>query len=153
MRADADHLQFLTYRDSSVIASVSECKNDGRELLLQGTRGGILSLSNILLWMQANNWRRELLSLTDLPFFKADSLDIWIRNTDDVEGPECYGTLRYDSTQTNIEWSVSDQELEGAALALHRLACLPEHEYDYFQMSPASDLNLRARMSDASAWL
>ena len=152
MRADTDHLQFLTYPDASVTASVSECINDGCELLLRGTRGGVLSLSNILLWLHANNWRRELLSLTDLPFFEAEELEILIRCTDAV-GPENYGTLRYDKTESNIEWSISDLALERAGLTLHRLACMPEHEYDYFQLSPASDLNLRVRMSDASAWL
>ncbi len=42
MRADSDHLQFLTCLNANVLAAVTECTSDGRELLLQGTRGGIL---------------------------------------------------------------------------------------------------------------
>lgn len=151
MRADSDHFQFLTHPEANVMASVTECVDEGRELYLRGTRGGVLSLSNILLWLLANNWRREILNLSDLSFFTADKFEILIRNTDSEESAN-YGTLRYDPSAHSIEWCIGDVALERAGLTLHRLACKPEHEYDYFEMSQASDLNLRVRMVDASAW-
>ncbi len=152
MRADSDHLQFLTCLNANVLAAVTECTSDGRELLLQGTRGGILSLSNMLLWLNANSWRRELLNLTDLSFYRAEGFSMLVRISDSERPGNC-GTLLYDTLVSSIEWTLCDIALERAGLVLHRLACRPEHEYDFFEMSHASDMNMRVRMSDAADWL
>jgi hypothetical protein len=60
-------------------------------LLLLGNRVGMASLSNILLWLKANAYRREFLSLTELSFIRAEtSLSLCIR----VSGGEESTNLR-----------------------------------------------------------
>lgn len=120
------------------------------ELQLFGNRRGILSLANIFLWLVANAWRREFLSLAELGFVQLeDLLSVTLRLTDAPEAS--HGTILRLDNQQLLEWSISESGLQQVALWLHDLASKPEHEYDRLLMSDASEYAVHVRMTDAES--
>jgi hypothetical protein len=68
--ADETEYALLVLPEALVTVSrrASEC---ALGLRLFGNRVGMASLSNILLWLKANAYRREFLSLTELSFIRS----------------------------------------------------------------------------------
>ena len=71
MTSDEAHIRFMTAPGAHLIVRVGGDARGESEVLLHGNRSGILSLANVLLWLHAVAWRRELLSLGELPFVTA----------------------------------------------------------------------------------
>ena len=66
--ADNEELMFLASPGAELSISLFESDGAPSEIRVFGNRAGMLSLANILLWLHANSYRREFLSLTSLPF-------------------------------------------------------------------------------------
>ena len=78
MRDDRDEYRFLTPSGAAVTVRVGA--GTGRPIVrISGNRAGLLALSNVLLWLTANAWRREFLSLAELPFVDAEGARIVLR--------------------------------------------------------------------------
>ena len=150
MRSDLDHLNFLTVPSAAVVASFEQTPSRP-ELLLLANRAGILSFANVLLWLHANNWRRELLLFNELSFFAVSETELLLRIVDS-ESSKSNEFVRLAEERASFEWWMCDEELLRIGLALHRLACRPEHEYDFFEMTAGSACDLRVRMTDSNRW-
>lgn len=95
-----------------------------------GNRPGMLSLANVLLWLHANAYRREFLSVSALSSVSpVGSLALSIRVTAENESRQ-YGRVRRLDNSSQFEWELSEDDLLRLGLAVHRLACKPEHGYD-----------------------
>jgi hypothetical protein len=122
------------------------------ELQIFGNRAGILSLANVLLWLNAKA-QRELLSLGELTFIHMQgSLSVCVR----LDGGETTGRdgriWRMDRGE-QFEWVFSDDDLRRVALKMHSLACRPGHEYDRLYVAEESAVGVHVRMTDALAWI
>lgn len=147
---DADEYAFLSTPGANL-----ECRFDpaAREVQLFGNRAGVLSLANVLLWLHANSWRRELLSLAELPFVRLlGSVSICIRIID-VERPSSDGTIGRMDKGESFEWIMTDDELQRVSLVVHGLASRPHHEYDRLVLTADSECGIHLRMTDAASWL
>jgi hypothetical protein len=122
----------------------------GRPLIhILGNRPGVLSLANVLLWLHANAYRREFLSVSALPFVgPVGSLALSIRVTDGDES-RWYGRVRRLDNSGQFEWELSEDELLGLGLAVHRLACKPEHGYDEYPVGDEGDALVRLELESS----
>src|SRR5262245_7397062 len=128
-------------------------ESEPSELQLFGNRAGMLSLANVLLWLGANAWRRELLSLAELPFARVEPpLAVCLRLTAE-EGTGRDGLLTRSDRGEQLEWAFTEEDLRRVALLVHRLACCPDHEYDLLQLAEGSVAGVHIRMTDAADWL
>ena len=123
------------------------------ELQIFGNRAGLLCLTNVLLWFVANAFRREFLSLGDLPFVQEEgSVSVCIRlTTEDRKGD--HGVLFRTDKDAQLEWVISEHDLQEVALLMHRLISVPEHEYDRLQMAADTEAGVQVRMTDAVEWI
>jgi len=123
------------------------------EVLFLGNRSGLLSLANVILWLWAESWRRELLSLSELPFVKTqDKIAIHIRvGTKKATGG--HGFLRELDRGDTFEWVIPEDDLQAVGLSIHRLAAKPEHEYERLNLDTTSAAGIHVRMTDAREWL
>jgi hypothetical protein len=145
--------RFFTVPSASVQIRVASSSQGGPELQIFGNRAGLLSLANVLLWFIANASRREFLSLGDLPFVhEAGSRSIHIRLTME-DGTGHHGSLCRKDKREQLEWTISEDDLQQVALLMHRLTSVPEHEYDRLEMSADSDAGIQVRMTDATEWI
>jgi hypothetical protein len=99
------------------------------EILVLGNREGMLSLANVLLWLHANSWRREFISLSALPFISQLGEISLSLNVVDEDGSNDAGWLVRRDKNVQYEWMLSEDELRYLALAVHHLACRPEVGY------------------------
>jgi hypothetical protein len=151
--SDKAAYRFLTTPDAQVHCRLATNERGQPELQLFGNRAGILSLANVLLWLVANAWRREFLSLGELPFMHLEApLAVCLRvMMADPTGRD--GLLSRTDRGEQFEWVVPEDNLQRVALTLHRLACRPEHEYDRLLLADGSSAAIHVRMTDASEWL
>src|SRR2546427_12846065 len=68
MTSDDAHVRFLTVPGARLVLDQGRASDGQTEILLLGNRAGLLSLANVVLWLAAVSWRREMLSLAELPF-------------------------------------------------------------------------------------
>jgi hypothetical protein len=150
---DQADYRFLTSSGATLVLRLVRSRKEYEELQILGNRAGLLSLANILMWFRSNAWRREFLSLNELPFVHSEgSLSICFRLTaEDPTGND--GLLSRNDRSEQFEWKISEDDLLRLALSVHRLASMPEHEYDQLQMAAASTVDVEIRMTDASNWL
>ena len=133
----------------SVSSQSSEC---ALGLRLYGNRRGLASLSSILLWLKANAYRREFLSLTELSFIRSEaSLSLSVRISEG-EGSSNLGELHTLDRDSEIEWDMTEDDLQRIALRLHYLASVPEHEYEVLEVG-SSKAQVELRLSDAAVYL
>lgn len=150
MRDDRDEYWFLARDDAAVSVRLDGSTGD-RMLLISGNRAGLLALANVLLWLVANAYRHELLSLAELPFVRiAGAKHLSIRLSAD-EGDGRDGLLSEDSDQ--IEWKIAEEDLKRVALIAHQIACVPEHEYSRLRVREGSCAEVEFRLSDVRQWL
>jgi hypothetical protein len=72
MTSDDAHIRFMTVFGARLAVDQGRTSDGHAEILLLGNRAGLLSLANVVLWLRAVSWRRELLSLAELPFLEAE---------------------------------------------------------------------------------
>jgi hypothetical protein len=151
--SDEDHYRFLTAATALVQVRLELDERGYPELQILGNRAGLLSLANVLLWLYTNAWRREFLSLGELPFVRLEgSLSVFMRLMD--EEPKCCdGLLSRADQGEQFEWTITEEDLRRVALLVHRLVCCPGHEYDRLQMADESTAGVQVRMTDAAEWL
>src|SRR5262249_52386483 len=126
---DAEY-RFLTMPGASLHVRLETCPPEPAELQLFGNRAGLLSLANVLLWLVTNSWRRELLSLAELPFVRVEPpLAVCLRLTaEEAMGRD--GLVTRSDRGEQLEWEFTEDDLKRVALQIHDLACCPAHEYD-----------------------
>jgi hypothetical protein len=128
-------------------------EHGSQELQVFGNRAGLISLANVLLWLVANAWRREFLSLAELPFvLLAAPLAVCVRLTNEGETSR-HGLLTRADRREQFEWAISEEDLRRVALLVHDLASNPAHEYDRLLVADGSAAGVQIRMTDAAAWL
>jgi hypothetical protein len=150
---DQADYRFLTAPGAGVSARLGADGAGRPELQLFGNRAGLLSLANVLLWLAAHAWRRELLSLAELPFVAVEPpLAVCLRLTD-ADPTERDGLLTRADRGDQFEWALAEGDLRRVALAVHRLASDPAHEYDRLRVAEGSAAGVHVRMTDAAAWL
>jgi hypothetical protein len=150
---DDEAYQFLAAPGARLDVELAKNSADQSELRLLGNRAGLLSFANVLLWLSANDFRREVLSIAELPFVHlAGSLSFCMRMIGGHPS-EGYGALCRLDRGFEYEWHLSDAQLQRAALLIHHLACLPAHEYDRVELAAGSAASMEVRMTDAAAWI
>jgi hypothetical protein len=143
---------FLTAPAAAVQVKLGTHVDGGPEIQVFGNRAGLLSLANVLLWLEVNAWR-EFLSLRELPFVGAEgALSVCMRVTDD-EATGRDGLLTRTDNGEQFEWVIAGDDLRRVALVVHRLACNPSHEYDLMDVAEGSAAGVHVRMTDAVEWL
>jgi hypothetical protein len=148
---EADYL-FLTTPGATVEVALADTAN-GPEIQLFGNRAGLLSLANVLYWFVANAWRREFLSLTDLPFIRTSGLISLCLRLNNQEANSRDGFLARMDRGQQFEWTIAEDDLRRVALTVHRLVSKPGHEYDQLMPAEGSAAGIQIRMTDAAAWL
>lgn len=149
---DAAEYRFLTAPGACVRCRLVE-EHGGRELQVFGNRAGLLSLANILLWLVANAWRREFLSLGELAFMLLDGgLAVCLRIADEVPA-DSHGVLHLQDRAASLEWAISEEGLRRVAICVHSLVSKPGHEYDRMLVAEGSYCGVHVRMTDAAEWL
>src|SRR5439155_13159902 len=129
MTSDEAHIRFMTAPGAHLIVRVGGDARGESEVLLHGNRSGILSLANVLLWLHAVAWRRELLSLGELPFVELEgnvALHIRVRAESATGG---HGVVEKLDRGNQFEWTIHEDDLQAVGLSVHRLAANPDHEY------------------------
>jgi hypothetical protein len=142
---DADY-RFFSAPNAAVRIRLAADDQGQLELRVFGNRAGLLSLANVLLWFVANAWRREFLSLAELPFVQAEApLSVCLRLTDaDATGRD--GVLSRTDHGEQFEWAIPEDDLKRVALLVHRLVSNPGHEYDRLMMAEGSATGVHVRM-------
>ena len=149
---DSSEYRFLTSPSSNLECRLVSSAN-GPELQIFGNRAGLLSLANILLWLLANAWRREFLSLGELEFIRLEGqLSVCIRLTDE-DAIGTHGLVRRLDHDSLLEWVISEDELKAVALLIHGLVSGPCHEYDRLLTGEESVCAIHIRMTDVADWL
>jgi hypothetical protein len=149
--SEAAEFQLLTYPGHTSRESTLHEPGQYREIRLFGNRQGILSLANILLWLLARGFERELLSVTRLPFVRVTgAVSLTVRLTDQDGTPQQTGKVRALDKGSQFEWVLPEDDLRRVALALHSLACFYEHEYDLFGVG---NVRVHARLTDVLGYL
>jgi hypothetical protein len=153
MTSDAAHIRFLTAPGAHLVLRLEADAKGQPELLLRGNRAGLLSLANVLLWLHAMVWRREMLSLGELPFLEPQgkvALHVRVGANGSAGG---HGVVEKLDRGDEFEWTLQEDELQGVGLSVHRLAANPEHEYTRLEVEPGSAAGIHIRMADVREWL
>ena len=151
--SDKAEYRFLTVPGASLHLRLVPRTPGPLELQVFGNRAGVLSLANVLLWLAANAWRREFLSLAELPFAEVEPpAFVGLRVTAE-EGTGRDGSLTLSDRGEQLEWVFAEDDLRRVALLIHRLASCPAHQYDRLQLADGSVAEVQVRMTDAADWL
>ena len=128
--------------------------SDGQaEILLLGNRAGLLSLANVILWLRAVSWRREMLSLAELPFLEAKGTTRLLIRVGAEDATGSHGSIGSSAAGPEFEWLIPEDDLEAVGLSIHRLAASPDAEYQRLRVESKSDVGIQIRMTDTEAWL
>jgi hypothetical protein len=149
---DADY-RFLTAAGATVWVRLGADKHGRHELQIFGNRAGLLSLANVLLWLVANSWRREFLTLAELPFVRIElPLAVNVRMTA-TEPTGRDGLVCRTDRGEQFEWTISEDDLLRVALVVNRLVSDPGHEFDRLLLGEGSAAEIHVRMTDVARWL
>ena len=147
-RGDEDELEskLLHAPGAKLTVALGEPTRGLSLINILGNRPGMLSLANVLLWLHANAYRREFLSISALSFVgPVGSLALSIRVTEGTEARQ-YGRVRRLDNSSQFEWELSEDDLLRLGLAVHRLACKPEHGYDEYSVGDEGDAVVRMEL-------
>ena len=151
--SDESEYALLVLPGAAVTIHPSAGRDPALRIQFLGNREGMASLANILLWLRANAYRREFLSLTALPFIRPGGrLAVTVRVSPD-EGGGDLGRLRCLDGSGEFEWRLTEDDLQELALRLHYLASVPEHEYELLEVGPPGEARVEIRLSDARGYL
>jgi hypothetical protein len=137
-QADAAELAFFAFPAADLTLRGESSPKSRLELQIFGNRAGIASLANALFWLHANGFRREFLSVSELPYLRIldkSSLIIHVTTEDDTG---VFGQCRVLDEKAGFEWLLPEDELLRVAVAIHRLASIEGHEYELFDTIPGS---------------
>lgn len=157
-QSDDDEYRLLTQSGAALSISLASPFEGLPVIHLFGNREGMLSLANVLLWLHANSFRREFLSITALPFVQQQggiSISVHVLA---VDGTSDYGRVRLSDKDKQFEWELPEDDLKALGLTVHRLACVPEHGYDRLPNTQRGDawvlLELTSNRTESglSAW-
>jgi hypothetical protein len=151
--SDAAHIGFMTAPGAHLVLRLETDAKGQPELLLSGNRSGLLSLANVLLWLHAMAWRRELLSLGELPFVEPQgsvALHIRVGANGATAG---HGVVQKLDRGDEFEWTIQEDDLQSVGLAVHRLAANPDDEYTRLEVASGSAAGIHIRMADVREWL
>jgi len=153
MTSDAAHIRFLTAPGAHLVLRLEPDANGQPEMLLRGNRAGILSLANVLLWLHAMVWRREVLSLGELPFVEPQGkVALHIRvGANGASGG--HGVVQKLDHGDEFEWTIQEDDLQAVGLLVHRLAANPDHEYTRLDVESGGAVGIHVRMADVREWL
>ncbi len=140
LQPDSGEYDLLTLPDADVVVRLAQQLGRPVEIEVLGNRQGILSLANALLWLYANAFRREFMSLTGLPFVRKAEVALVVRVLEQDNDDPGHGWLQQLDVGVQFEWQLPEDDLVRLALLLHRLGCCPEHGYD---MVPVGEANRR----------
>lgn len=150
----SDEAEYALFVLPHAVVAVSLVSSEqALNIRLEGNRVGIASLATILLWLRANAFRREFLSLTALPFVQSESDLVLIVRISPDEGGCNFGQVRCLDGAAEFEWELTEDDLQRLALRLHCLASVPEREYEVLEVSPSGEVQIEIRLSDARAYL
>jgi hypothetical protein len=150
---DHEDYRFLTASGADVQVRLANGGEGRSELQIFGNRAGLLSLANVVLWFVANAWRREFLTLNELPFIHCEgTLSICLRMMDQDETGQD-GLLSVLDQGNHLEWAIAEDDLRRVALTVHKLVSRPGHEYDRLSLADASVTQIHIRMTDAVEWM
>src|SRR5437879_3467077 len=101
---DEDEYRLLSLPQADVQVRLARCEAGEPEIEVFGNRMGLLALANVLLWLLAHAWRREFLSLAELPFVHVQPpLSLYIRLTLEDQ-PGWHGLLKRTDNADQFEW-------------------------------------------------
>jgi hypothetical protein len=150
---DVEDYQFLSTSGAKVEVRLNRLEAGRPVLFIGGNRAGLLSLANILLWLVGNVWRREFLSLAELPFVTTvPPFAVTLRITLG-DGTGRGGILMFLSRCEQIEWAVAEDDLRRIAVELHRVVSAPSREYFAPLLEDGSVADVEFRMLDAAEWI
>ncbi len=150
---DEAHIRFMTAPGASLVVRIDTDASGRPEVLLHGNRAGLLSLANVLLWLHAVAWRRELLSLAELPFVLFEGhVALHIRVATQRVATQ-HGVVQRLDRGAEFEWLVHEDDLPAVGLLVHRLAANPDVEYARLELAPESAVGIHIRMADVREWL
>jgi hypothetical protein len=153
MTSDAAHIRFLTAAGANLVLRLDDDAQAQPEILLRGNRSGVLSLANVLLWLHATVWRREFLSLGELPFIESQGdVAVYIR-VSSLEASGEHGALQKLDRGAEFEWTIPQDDLQAVGLTVHQLAANPAREYTHLHMESGSAASIHIRMTDLREWL
>jgi hypothetical protein len=149
---DAQDYRFLTTSEAAVAVRL-EHNCDRPMLLILGNRAGLLSLANVLLWFVGNAWRREFLSLAELPFVSVEAPLSAILRLTLGDATRQNGVLVFLDRGEQLEWAIAEADLQRVAIALHSLVSAPHREYFTLLVGDGSAADVEFRMTDALEWI
>jgi len=153
MTGDAAHIRFMTASGAHLVLRLETDIKGQPELLLAGNRSGVLSLANVLLWLHATAYRREFLSLGELPFIETQGdVTLHIRVSSGAATGQ-HGAVQKLDRGAEFEWTIQDEDLQIVGLCVNQLAAMPEREYTRLQMESESAAGIHIRMMDVHQWL
>ena len=143
---DEDEYRLLTQPRASLAISLDPPFEGLPQIHVFGNREGMLSLANVLLWLLANDWRREFLSITSLPFVQGQGdIALSIRVLDEDGTSDC-GWLQLMDKGQQFEWCLPEDDLRRLGLTAHHLACFPEHGYALLPNTRRGDASVRLEL-------
>jgi hypothetical protein len=145
-RGDEPEIELLVLPGAELVVSLGGSERGLPILHIIGNRQGMLSLANVLLWLLANGFRREFLSVSALPFVRwVGPIALSIRVTDEQDTGD-YGLLHRLDRGSQYEWELPEDDLRRLGLAVHHLGCVPEHGYDLFPNDQRGDAWVRLEL-------
>jgi hypothetical protein len=137
---DAEAIGFFVFPGARLNATLlREAGTRQPEIQILGNREGLASLANVFLWLHANAFRREVLSLAKLPFATmSGKLALALRVTD-AKSYGTFGRCRSLGVGEAFEWSLSEDDLLRLAVQVHHLVSLEGHEYELFGPLPGEE--------------
>lgn len=142
-------MSLMTLPGASLTVSLGAPIEGLPQVHVLGNREGMLSLANVLLWLNARGFEREFMPITALPFVHREgTLALSVRLKGECCGnrPLDFGKLHLLDKASQYEWRLGDVELVRLAVAIHRLACFPEHGYDVFPIEEPGDAWVRIEL-------
>jgi hypothetical protein len=151
--SQAAEYHLFTLPGAKLTASLRHEAGKLPEVCVFGNRAGVASLANLFFWLLGNSYQSEVLPVTSLPFVEVkDRVSLAIRLIDgDANGN--FGSVRSLDKASQFEWELTEDDLRSLALAVHRLVCQPEHEYDIFPAGEDTEANVHIRLTDIDTWL
>src|SRR5438128_2636887 len=112
MTSDEAHIKFMTIPGAHFVLRLGSDVQGRPEVLLFGNRSGLLSLANLLLWLQVIAWRRELLSFSELPFVEAEGSIAFHIRVGAEEATGSHGSVWKLDRGEEFEWVIPEDDLQ-----------------------------------------
>lgn len=152
MKPAANWYDIFSLPESCVTLNLAESENE-TEFQIFGNRVGLLSLSNVFLWLTHNPNQCEYSSVMELPFVQVDRSLSLIMRIADAEATNLAGKFVSHDAENLLEWSISEGDLVRVSLEMHKIVSDPHHEYSILRMEKGICDWLHMRMTDVENWI